>query len=69
GAGRQTFGAVPASARSLVEHAARDAFISGLNELFVVGAVIAFTGALFSLILVRQSDFVGYAQQPEAAAG
>jgi hypothetical protein len=33
-----------------------------------VGAVIAFTGAVLSFILVRQSDFVGYAQQAPAAA-
>jgi hypothetical protein len=68
GAGQQSFGAVPAQARSLVQHAAHHAFISGLNELFVVGAVIAFAGALVSFILVRQSDFVGYAQQPAEAA-
>src|SRR3954447_11255535 len=35
GAGRQSFGGVPDQARALVEHVARDAFISGLNELFV----------------------------------
>jgi EmrB/QacA subfamily drug resistance transporter len=68
GAGRQTFGAVPTQAHALVEHVARHAFISGLNELFVVGAVIAFTGAALSLALVRQSDFVGHAQQAPAAA-
>jgi EmrB/QacA subfamily drug resistance transporter len=68
GAGRQSFGNVPEKARSLVEHAAHHAFVSGLNELFVVGAVIAFTGALLSFVLVRQSDFVGYAAQPAAAA-
>ena len=65
GAGRQSFGGVPSQARSQVEHAAHHAFISGLNELFVVGAVIAFTGAVLSFVLVRQSDFVGYAAQPE----
>jgi EmrB/QacA subfamily drug resistance transporter len=68
GAGRQSFGGVPAQARSLVEHAAHHAFVSGLNELLVVGAVIAFTGAALSFVLVRQSDFVGYAAQPAAAA-
>jgi MFS family permease len=68
GAGRQTFGSIPEQARSLVEHVARDAFISGLNELFVVGAVIAFTGALLSFVLVRQSDFVASAAQPASAA-
>jgi EmrB/QacA subfamily drug resistance transporter len=68
GAGRQSFGNVPGQARSLVEHAAHHAFVSGLNELFVVGAVVAFSGALLSLVLVRQSDFVGHAQQSAPAA-
>jgi hypothetical protein len=34
----------------------------------LVGAIVAFTGAVFSFALVRQSDFVGYAAQPAAAA-
>jgi EmrB/QacA subfamily drug resistance transporter len=47
---------------------ADDAFISGLNELFLIGAVVAFAGALLGFVLVRQSDFVGHARQsPESA--
>jgi EmrB/QacA subfamily drug resistance transporter len=68
GAGRQSFGGVPDQARALVEHTARDAFISGLNELFVIGAIVAFAGAVLSFVLVRQSDFVAHAAQPASAA-
>jgi hypothetical protein len=39
-------------------HAARAAFISGLNEILLVGAIIAFAGAVFGFALVRRSDFV-----------
>jgi predicted MFS family arabinose efflux permease len=47
---------------------ADDAFISGLNELFLIGAIVAFGGALLAFVLVRQKDFVGHAgQQPETA--
>jgi len=39
-------------------HAARAAFISGLNEILVIGAVVAFAGALLGFALVRRTDFV-----------
>jgi EmrB/QacA subfamily drug resistance transporter len=68
GGGREALGSVPAQARAMVEHVANDAFISGLNELFLIGAVVAFAGALLGFVLVRQSDFVGHARQaPETA--
>ena len=62
GGGGGAAGASPA-----VKAAARNAFISGLNELFVIGAVVAFAGALFAFVLVRQSDFVGHARQSTEA--
>jgi predicted MFS family arabinose efflux permease len=63
GGGRQALSSVPAQSRDLVQHAAKHAFISGLNELFLIGAVVAFAGALLAFVLVRQSDFVGHARQ------
>jgi hypothetical protein len=52
----------------MLKQIANDAFISGLNELFLIGAIVAFAGALLALVLVRQKDFVGHArQQPENA--
>jgi MFS family permease len=68
GGGSQAIASVPAASRGTVEHAATHAFISGLNELFLIGAVIAFTGALLTFALVRQSDFVGQAEGAPAAA-
>ena len=38
--------------------AAREAFVSGLNEILLVGAIIAFAGAILGFVLVRQRDFV-----------
>jgi EmrB/QacA subfamily drug resistance transporter len=55
---------VPASTRAALEHAGRAAFVGGLNEIFVVGAALAFVGAALSFVLVRPSDFVG---SPQAA--
>jgi hypothetical protein len=65
---KQVLGAVPGQqARAAVAHAANHAFVSGLSELFVIAAVVAFSGAVLALALVRQSDFVGHASQREAA--
>jgi hypothetical protein len=57
GAG-QAVAAAPPEARGMVGHVAQSAFVAGLNELFLVGAVVAFTGALLALALVRGRDFV-----------
>jgi EmrB/QacA subfamily drug resistance transporter len=37
--------------------ASRDAFVSGLNEILLVGAVVAFAGAVLAFVLVRPRDF------------
>src|SRR5437764_2010687 len=39
-------------------HAARVAFITGLNEILLVAAFVAFAGAVLGFALVRRSDFV-----------
>jgi EmrB/QacA subfamily drug resistance transporter len=67
GGGREALGSVPPQSRAVVQHAATHAFVSGLNELFLIGAGVAFVGALFTFALVRQSDFVGHASQGAAA--
>ena len=47
---------VPAGAQAEVAEAANVAFISGINEILVVGAAIAFAGAALALVLVRRRD-------------
>ncbi len=46
--------AVPQGARGVVESATRQGFLSGLNAILVIGAVLAFTGAALALWLVRE---------------
>jgi EmrB/QacA subfamily drug resistance transporter len=46
-------------AHGLASAAARNDYIDALNELLIVGAAVAFTGAALALALVRQRDFVG----------
>jgi EmrB/QacA subfamily drug resistance transporter len=39
-------------------HAADAAFVSGMNEILVIGAIICFVGAILGFLLVRSEDFV-----------
>jgi len=58
GSTKQAIAHAPPAARSAIAHAARSAFISGLNELFLVAAIVSFAGAAFGFVLVRRRDFV-----------
>ncbi len=58
--------AVPHGARQLVASATRQGFLSGLNSILVIGAVVAFAGALLALWLVREHEIER--DQPELLA-
>jgi EmrB/QacA subfamily drug resistance transporter len=57
-------GSVPPGQRGLLAHAAESSFVSGLDTILLVAAIVCFVGAVLSLALVRQRDFV---QQPGEA--
>ncbi len=48
--------AVPANAREGVGNAAREGFLSGMNEIFMLGGVMAIGAALLAFWLVREKD-------------
>jgi EmrB/QacA subfamily drug resistance transporter len=48
--------AAPPQAQAFLAHAAREAFLSGLNEIFLIAGVTALIGAALSLLLVRARD-------------
>ncbi len=54
---------VPHGARAIVANATRDGFLSGLNTILVIGAALAFAGALLALWLVREHEIER--EQPE----
>ena len=58
GGTRQVLANVPPQFRDTFTHAARDAYTSGLNELFLVAAAVAFAGAVLGALLLRQRDLV-----------
>jgi EmrB/QacA subfamily drug resistance transporter len=49
---------VPARARATVGEIVRTSFVAGLNEIFLVAAIVALAGAAGALILIRSRDFV-----------
>ena len=49
---------------------AHAAFISGLNTILVVSAIVLFVGAILAFLLVRQQDFVASGpERPRARLG
>ncbi len=66
---------VPHAARAQLAATARAGFISGLNEIILIGAILALAATVLSFILIRQRDFVSVhgagakATEPAVAAG
>jgi EmrB/QacA subfamily drug resistance transporter len=58
GGAAKTIASTPAQLRGLVAEASRAGFVSGLNRILLVGALIAFAAAVGALALVRERDFV-----------
>ncbi len=67
GEAAQAIRSSPPSARGVVADAARQAFISGLNEILVIAAILAFVGAGVGFLLVRRRDFVAFPAAAEPA--
>jgi MFS family permease len=63
----QAIGSLPAQLRQAAGHVARGAFTGGLNEVFLLAAIVAFAGALIALLSVRQRDFVAERPGEDAA--
>ncbi len=69
GQAAQAIAHVPAQARAAVGEVARASFVSGLNEIFLVAAIVALAGAVAALTLIRSSDFVAQTEgQPEQSS-
>jgi len=66
GAAQQVLQAVPRADRARANLAIHIAFTSAMNEVLLVGALIALVGAAFALVLVRGRDFARY-RAPEPA--
>ena len=52
----------------MIANAAQTGFVDGLNLILLIGAIVAFAGAAFALILIRQRDYVAAPAGAPAAA-
>jgi EmrB/QacA subfamily drug resistance transporter len=59
---------VPAAVRPAAYHAVRSSFVTGLNEVFLVGAILSLVGAVLTLILIRSQDFESSSARPGGGA-
>jgi hypothetical protein len=60
--------AVPPAEQAQATGAIHVAFTSAMNDILLVGGLIALTGALLGVLLVRNRDFATYAVAEPAAA-
>ncbi len=59
---------LPASERAVVDHVVRSGFVAGLNDVFLIGAILVLVSAALTLVLIRSRDFeVGAARGPAAS--
>jgi predicted MFS family arabinose efflux permease len=61
--------AIPAAARGHANTAIHVAFVNAMNEILLLGGLVALAGAVLAMVLVRSRDFATYgAPEPAAAA-
>jgi EmrB/QacA subfamily drug resistance transporter len=58
---------LPPAARTAAAHAIRAGFVAGLNDVFLIGAVVALVAAALTLVLIRSRDFEASAARSTAA--
>jgi EmrB/QacA subfamily drug resistance transporter len=60
---------IPAQARPAALHAVKAGFTTGLNEIFLIGALLSFVGAVLTFVLIRSQDFEVSAGGAEGGGG
>jgi EmrB/QacA subfamily drug resistance transporter len=61
----QALAAVPPQTRQALSDAAREGFLTGLNTVLTLGALVSIAGALLTLWLVREHEIEGQRIEPE----
>jgi EmrB/QacA subfamily drug resistance transporter len=68
GGSRAAAAVAPAGQRPEVVHAAKVAFVSGFNEILLIGAILSFAGAALGFALISPRDFVQSQASPDIEA-
>ena len=66
GGSRAAAGIAPPAQRPEIVHAAKVAFVSGFNEILLIGAILSFAGAALGFALIHPRDFIQSSPEPEA---
>ncbi len=66
GGSRAAAAIAPPGQRVEVVHAAKIAFVSGFNEILLIGAILSFAGAALGFALIHPRDFVASSPEPQA---
>jgi EmrB/QacA subfamily drug resistance transporter len=57
---------VPQQAQGFLANAADTSFIAAFNEILLIACGVAFVGSVLGFLMVRKSDFIGWAPEAEA---
>jgi EmrB/QacA subfamily drug resistance transporter len=69
GGAQKVLASVPHALHDRAAVAIRVSFVSAMNDILLIGALVAFAGGVLALVLIRTRDFVTYgAPQPAASA-
>jgi hypothetical protein len=69
GQGRAALATVPPALRGQLGQAVKSSFASGINDLLIVTGALALVGAVASLLLIRNRDFVSREPAPPDTQG
>jgi hypothetical protein len=69
GGSRAAASVAPPAIHDKVVQASNEAFVSGLNTIILIAAILSFAGAALGLLLVRSRDFVQPTDGDPSAAG
>jgi predicted MFS family arabinose efflux permease len=69
GGARSGLALLPAAARPRAVHAIRVGFVTGLNEVFLIGAILVLVSSVLTLVLIRGRDFEAGAARSGARPG
>ena len=62
----QALASVPQQAQPAIEHAAREGFLAGVNDVLALGGLVCIAGAALALWLVRERDIEREPVEPAA---
>jgi hypothetical protein len=65
----QALAAVPPGAREAASNAAREGFLTGMNDVLTLGALLSLAGAVLALWLVREDDIERQPDEAEESRG